>query len=180
MLGKLAKMSPDSKLIEFFFGKISELAKAHKKQVAVADIANKPLYALYEFGASVAVIPTGSFGIIYNTLMLPQYLLSQGIFSPKPSQIEKFFPHAANARRLFTARGITQEAERLREGSKLVYIGSPINSHRVAKYIRDGPSIFDKTQNMIYKAFIHGLDRSARIYKPTSHGWLLVSDIKTK
>ena len=192
--GKLAKAAGNAKGIDQFFNRVGELAVKHEKEIAVADIANGPKYSIYHTGLraipgpllmSVAPDKFGSFlgvcGLVYGNGMNMQEFLRIGAFDLKRKDFERFIIDMEDARRLLTAKGIRQEADRRVEGSQLTYIAPRAHVSRVKWYLEHPDDIVSNTKAKAYSLAV-GLPRSTRIYKNSKmfHSWQLVSDIPTK
>lgn len=192
--GKLARATGDAKGINQFFNRVGELAVKHEREIAVTDIANGPKYSIYYAGLraipgpllmSVAPDKFGSFlgvcGLVYGQGINMQELFRIGAFDLERKNFEKFIFDMEDARRLLTARGIRQEAERRAKGSQLTYIAPRAHISRIKWYLENPDDIVSNTKAKVYSLAV-GLPRSTRIYKNSKmfHTWQLVSDIPTK
>lgn len=183
------KMGSFSRNIASVFGQVADIAHDLGKNVAVADIANKPLYEAYHLGAfpavgaaAVALMRGG--GLIgrtgvtaaqaYITSVTYQAASRGGTYAVQPTRIERFTPGANDARRVLTARGIAQTAQDYTPGSSFLYISAPAHIARVKAMLEQPTSAMDSAKAALYKSFV-GLDRSTRIYAPTNEGWELQS-----
>ncbi len=177
LLGNLAKKYAQSSNLQPFFSEIASICKEKQKKIAVADIANTLQYMVYDWGYKALPILNPAIGLPISFVGAIQELASVGHKSPSPTKTEKFLPAADDARRLLTALSIMQEAERWKEGSRIVYVAAPAHSSRVEKYIREGFDISDKVRLLLYK-FMVGLDKSLRVYKVGKDGnWIQTSSI---
>lgn len=185
----LNELGEFSRKIVDVYGTIATIAHEMGKPVAVADIANRPLYEAYHFGlypvigaAAVASArlgtPLGKVGFIageaYVTSVAYQSSQRKGIYSVVPNSLEHFTPSANDARRALTARGITQTAQTLPPDTSLAYIAAPAHVNRVKAILTEPKTVADSAKAVAYKHLI-GLDRSTRIYQPTEIGWELAS-----
>jgi hypothetical protein len=178
LLGKLARVYAQSTNIEPFFTRITDMCRDKGKEIAVADIANTPQYMLYDFGYKLLPLINQLVGIPVALVGLVQEFTSTGHKSPTPTAVEKVIPAADEARRLLTAVAIMQEVERWDVGARLLYIAPPAHSSRVEKYISEGLGVSETVKLQLYKLMI-GLEKSLRVYKPSSGGgWTRISNIQ--
>lgn len=181
----LNELGEFSKNIVEVYGVIAAIAHEAGKPIAVADIANRPLYEVYHFGlypligaAAIASArlgaPLGKAGFIageaYVTSVAYQASQRRGTYSVVPNTLERLTPGANDARRALTARGIAQTAQALPPNASLAYIAAPAHVNRVKAMLTNTKTIPDSAKAIAYKGLV-GLDRSTRIYKPTDSGW---------
>jgi|GEM_PF-886765 len=181
---ELGKYSSD---IAAVYGTIADIAHSQNTPIAVADIANKPLYELYQMGlcpavGAVAVASArygGAFGkagfVACQTFLCSiayQSARQKGKHGIQPGLLERFTPDATDARRALTARGIEQTAQTLPSNASLLYIAAPAHVSRVKAMLTKDKTIPDSAKAVAYKGLV-GLDRSTRIYSPTENGWEL-------
>jgi hypothetical protein len=192
--GKLARKAGEAKGINQFFNKVAEISKKHDKEIAVADIANSAIYSSYHAGLRTIPGPlislatqsnpgtiAGILAFNYGNAMTLQENLGIGLFDLERKDFERFAVDMEDARRLFTARGIEQEADRRVEGTKFSYIAPRAHVSRVKWYLENPDDLPTKTKSKFYSLAV-GLPRSTRIYK-NSHmfnTWQLVSEVPTK
>lgn len=172
------------------YGTITELAHHLNIPVAVADIANKPLYELYQMGiypaiGTVAVMSAyrgdalGKIGFAASQTFIGssayQAALQKGKYALEPGTLERYTPDATDARRALTARAIMQTAREMPDAS-FAYIGAPAHIARIKTALTEPTTVPESAKALVYKSLI-GLDRSTRIYEPTENGWELVSNI---
>lgn len=183
---ELGKYSSD---IAAVYGTIVDIAHHHNTPVAVADIANKPLYELYQMGLYPAIGAAavasaryggaiGKAGFIAGQTFLGsiayQSARQTGKYGIQPSRIERFIPDATDARRALTARGIEQTAQTLPPNASLLYIAAPAHTSRVKAMLTELKTIPDSAKAVAYRGLV-GLDRTTRIYVPVEDGWELES-----
>lgn len=181
----LNELGEFSKNIVEVYGVIAAIAHEAGKPIAVADIANRPLYEVYHFGlypligaAAIASArlgtPLGKAGFIvgeaYVTSVAYQASQRKGTYSVVPNTLERLTPGANDARRALTARGIAQTAQALPPNASLAYIAAPAHVNRVKAMLTNTKTTPDSVKAVAYKGLV-GLDRSTRIYKPTDSGW---------
>lgn len=186
----LNELGEFSRNIVEVYGAIAAIAHNQDKPVAVADIANRPLYEAYHFGlypligaAAVASIQQGgtlgkigfAAGETYVASVAYQSSQKKGTYGVKPGTLERLTPGANDARRVLTARGIEQTAQALPSNASLLYIAAPAHVNRVKAMLTEPKTIPDSAKAVIYKGLV-GLDRSTRIYKPTEDGWEQVAN----
>ena len=187
----LDELGSFSKDIAEVYGTIAATAHKLGKPVAVADIANRPLYEMYNFGlypflgaAAVASARQqtafGKIGFIAGEAYLIgvayQAAKKKGTYGVQPSVLEDLTPTANDARRALTARGIAQTAQALPPDTSLAYIAAPAHINRVKAALTTEKTISDSIKAVAYKR-LAGLDRSTRIYKPVQNGWELATSI---
>ncbi len=134
-----------------FFHTVSAMAGISSKHIGVADIANRVAYEMYELGGAA--------------LSIGRKQDYKG-HATEPSQQELQWRSAIDARRLFTAEGLAQEARHRKEGSNILYIAPPAHASRVAKYLQL-ISIHDRDMHkkaMHYRLRYPGLDSNVRLY----------------
>lgn len=176
-----------SRNVGLVYGHIADIAHYLGKEVAVADLANKPLYEVYHLGISPAVgavalacakrkdlLGLAGFlaGESYIGVQCYQAAYHKGTYGVNQSRIERYVPNANDARHVLTARAITQVAQDYPPGSSLLYIASPAHTARMESMLKQPPTTSDSLRAALYKCFI-GLDRTTRIYTPTNEGWRL-------
>jgi hypothetical protein len=176
-----------SRNIVKIYGTIAAIAHEKGKRIAVADIANRPLFEAYHFGlypligaAAVACAQRGDTlgkagfiaGEAYVTSVAYQSSQKKGTYAVKPGGIERLTPGANDARRVLTARGIEQTAQTLPRDASLLYIAAPAHVNRVKTMLTKPKTMPDSAKAVAYKSLI-GLNRSTRIYEPTENGWEL-------
>lgn len=186
----LNELGEFSRNIVEVYGAIAIIAHNQDKPVAVADIANRPLYEAYHFGlypligaTAVASIQQGgtlgkigfAAGETYVASVAYQSSQKKGTYGVKPGTLERLTPGANDARRVLTARGIEQTAQTLPSNASLLYIAAPAHVNRVKAMLTEPKTIPDSAKAVIYKGLV-GLDRSTRIYKPTEDGWEQVAN----
>ncbi len=135
-----------------------EIAKyGHKmgKRMGVADIANRPLFAVY--------------GLFLINIVVEEYI---GVNTVRSHQLDHILPTATDARRMLTAEAIMQEAERHPEGTHIAYIGAPAHVNRVARYLTHDQTVWDRARLALYRK-LPGLDTCLRIYEPEGEEWRL-------
>jgi len=185
----LDELGSFSKDIAEVYGTIAATAHRLGKPVAVADIANRPLYEMYNFGlypllgaAAVASArqqnALGKIGFIAGEAYLLgvayQAAKKRGTYGVQPGFLEHLTPTANDARRALTARGIAQTAQALPPNTSLAYIAAPAHINRVKAALTAEKTISDSVKAAAYKR-LAGLDRTTRIYMPTNGGWELSS-----
>jgi hypothetical protein len=185
------KLGEFSRNIVEVYGTIAALARKKGKAIAVADIANRPLYEAYHFGlypligaAAVASAQqrgiAGKVGLIageaYIAGVTYQASRKKGTYGVRPGLIERLTPGANDARRALTARGIAQTAQTLSPDASLLYIAAPAHVNRVKAALTEPTTIPESAKALVYKNLV-GLDRSTRIYEPTENGWKLISNV---
>lgn len=167
ILGPLAELSGELRIHEIY-ERVAQIAQETQKDVAVADIANKTSYLLYELPRAVEVG------------------YEKAAYKLDPGQTERFIPSPVDARRMFTANGIMQEVERYPKNTKFMYVGAPAHTKRIKRYIENANngtvSVLDTMRYTIYKNAMPGLDKTTRIYKPKKNGdgWIRYSNAKIK
>ena len=181
---ELGKYSSD---IAAAYGTIADIAHSQNTPIAVADIANRPLYELYQMGLYPAVGAAavasaryggafGKAGFVAGQTFLGsiayQSARQKGKHGIQPGLLERFTPDATDARRALTARGIEQTAQTLPPNASLLYIAAPAHVSRVKAMLTKDKTIPDSAKAVAYKGLV-GLDRSTRIYSPTENGWEL-------
>lgn len=179
-----------SRNIVEIYGAIAAIAHDKGKPVAVADIANRPLYEAYHFGlypligaAAVASSQLGGTlgkagfiaGEAYVTSVAYQSSQKKGTYGVKPNRLERITPGANDARRVLTARGIAQTAQTLPADASLAYIAAPAHINRVKVMLTEPKTVADSAKALAYKHLI-GLNRSTRIYEPSNDSWKQVAD----
>lgn len=179
-----------SRSIAETYGTIASIAHASNTPVAIADIANQPLYEAYHLGiypaigaAAVACVhyggALGTTGFIagqaYIGAAAYQAIMQKGKYGLEPGLQEQLTPDALDARRVLTARGIEQTAQTLPPNASLAYIAAPAHVNRVKAMLTKPKTMPDSAKALVYKGLV-GLDRSTRIYKPTEDGWELASN----
>ncbi|MDN5274512.1 MAG: hypothetical protein JWP06_413 [Candidatus Saccharibacteria bacterium] len=183
------KMGSFSRNIADVFGRVADMAHKQGKNVAVADIANKPLYEAWHLGVFPAVgatalagarsqTPLGiaafAAGEAYVASLTYQAARKKGTYSVEPGRMERYTPNANDARRALTARGISQTAKEYPPDSSFLYISAPAHIARVKSMLEQPLTIADSAKVTLYKKFA-GLDRTTRIYSPRENGWELQS-----
>lgn len=183
------EMGSFSENISDVFGKIADMAHEQRKDIAVADIANKPLYEAWLLGMLPAVgaaaivaarsqTPLGfaafAAGEAYVASLTYQAARRKGTYAVEPNRIERYTPNANDARRALTARGIAQTAREYPLGSSFLYISAPAHIARVKMMLEEPVTAADSAKAVLYKN-LAGLDRSTRIYSPHEEGWTLQS-----
>ena len=173
------------------YGVIATIAHEKGKVIAVADIANRPLYEAYHFGlypllgaAAVASAQQGGAigragfiaGEAYVASVAYQASRKKGTYGVQPGVLEQLTPGANDARRVLTARGITQTAQTLPSDASLLYIAAPAHVNRVKAALTEPTTIPESAKALVYKNLV-GLNRSTRIYEPTENGWGLAANI---
>jgi len=192
--GKLAQAGSRAKGIDLFFNRLTDLCVKYDKQIGVADIANSGIYSVYH--GMMRVLPSagllltenreamaGILGLsmLWSFGMNFQELAQIGMFDLERKKFEKFMIDMEDARRLLTARGIQQEAERQVGESDMTYIGPRAHVSRIKWYLEHPEDYSSKVKGKIY-SFAFGVPRSTRIYKK-SHmfgTWQLVSEVQTQ
>lgn len=191
-IGNMAKFLADEAVngVNPFFNKILETAATYKKSVAVADIANGLEYMAYH--GLLRSIPGGAtlllgyeniifrevgLGLLWGGMLTNlQEALRTGVYGKNRSWWEKFVVDMEDARRLITARGIEQEALK-RPGAQIALVSPRAHVDRIKWYLKNPNDSVSKAKEKIYSLFV-GLDKSTRIYKPTSTGdWQQISNI---
>jgi len=185
----LNELGEFSRNIVDVYSTIAAIAHEIGRPVAVADIANRPLYEAYHFGlypvigaAAVASARLGTSlgkagfiaGEAFITSVAYQSSQRKGTYSVVPNSLEHFTPSANDARRALTARGIAQTSQTLPPDTSLAYIAAPAHVNRVKAMLTEPKTVADSAKAVAYKRLV-GLDRSTRIYQPTETGWELVS-----
>ena len=186
----LNELGEFSRNIVEVYGAIAALAHEKGKPIAVADLANRPLFEAYHFGlypligaAAVASIQQGGTlgkigfiaGEAYVASVAYQSSQKKGTYGVKPGTLERLTPGANDARRVLTARGIEQTAQTLPSNASLLCIAAPAHVNRVKAMLTEPKTIPDSAKAVVYKG-LAGLDRSTRIYKPTENGWEQVAN----
>lgn len=189
-IAQLHELGEYSRKITDTYGRIADIAHAANKPVAVADIANRPLFEIYQMGlypslgaTAVACARRGGIAGMAGTILSEAYiaggvyqaLRNVGVHSPTTSTIERYTPNATDARRTLTARAIAQTAQALPPDTSLAYIAAPAHVNRVKAMLTKPKTAADSAKAVAYKHLI-GLDRSIRIYKPTDNGWERVAN----
>ena len=187
----LNELGEFSRNIVDVYGTIAAIIHANEKPVAIADIANRPLYEAYHLGlapligtAAVASAQLGGVlgkvgfiaGETYVTSVAYQSSQRKGTYAVKPNLLERVTPGANDARRVLTARGIAQTAYTLPPDASLLYIAAPAHVNRVKAMLTEPKTIPDSAKAIAYKHLI-GLDRTTRIYTPADEGWELATSI---
>jgi len=187
---QLHELGEYSRKITDTYGRIADIAHAANKSIAVADIANRPLFEIYQMGLypslgamAVACARQGGIagmaGVVLSEAYIAggayQALRNVGVHSPTPSTIERYTPNATDARRALTARAIAQTAQALPSDTSLAYIAAPAHINRIKAMLTEQKTVADSAKAVIYKHLV-GLDISTRLYIPTEDGWELVSN----
>jgi len=199
IIGKIVKNRGNTTGINPFFTKIELMCRYLNKEIAVADIANSLNYSAYygltrEIGPiSAALLGTGRISgspeiIIPSTILALsmsimglQEAFKVGIFDLERKKLEQYYLDMEDARRLLTAKGIEQEAQRRKGGSQLVYISPRAHVSRVMWYLQNPQDLPSKIKGKIY-SLATGLPRSTRIYKfdDKHQCWNLTSNVETR
>lgn len=188
--------------IDYFFNRVSGIAHEFDVPIAVADIANKPLYEAYHLATRYPTFVAGVIDVIKGIkdsdqrmlvlrgLVRIGYSLAQyyqensgtGMFDPsKISIFDRYSFDLEDARRIFSARGIEQEAARRstfdRPGTdKLGYIGSFAHTLRIKYHLLHPKDPIFMAKAQIY-SLLPGLDRSIRIFEPSGDSWRKTANI---
>jgi hypothetical protein len=195
IIGKAVKAIGESKGINDFFNRVSSLAITHDREVAVADIANNLTFSAYygflrgPLGLTIMGISQQSkFGELLGACVLAyemgvnlQAIMRLGMFDFERKKIETLMIDMEDARRLYTARGIQQEAERRGEGSQLTYIAPGAIVSRVKWYLEHPDDVVSRVKGKVYSLAI-GIPKSTRIYKYSENfqTWSKISDVPTR
>lgn len=183
------QLGPYSRQRMGVYGKIAEIAHDKNVDMAVADIANKPLFQAYNMG-TIPALGAAAVGVsyrdnwlgrlvfessqLYIASMTHQAFRKTGTFGVEPSKVERFTPSATDARRVLTARGIDQMTNELPEDATVLYIAAPAHTSRVKMMLEQPKTMPDSAKALFYKNLV-GLDRSVRVYSPIDDGWELRS-----
>jgi hypothetical protein len=174
-----------SRNIANVYGAIADMAHEQSQDVAVADIANKPLYEVYHLGVFPAVgaaaiagarrgdaLGWATFlaGETYVAAQVHQTIRKKGTYAVKPSRIERYMPNANDARHVLTARAIAQTVQQYPPQSSFLYIAAPAHTARIKSMLEEPPTAVDSAKYALYKRAV-GLDKDTRIYRPTDDGW---------
>ena len=185
----LRELGEFSRSIAETYDTIADIAQELATPVAIADIANKPLYEAYHLGiypiigaAAVAsayhggALGKGGFlaGQTFISAAVYQSMLQKGKYGMEPGFVEQLTPDATDARRVLTARGIAQTSQNMPPDSSLLYIAAPAHIVRVKTLLTEPKTVVDSAKALVYKQ-LAGLDRTTRIYTPNQDGWELAS-----
>ncbi len=186
-VGKEAKELSVSSGIAPFFERASLLTAQHSKEIAVADIANKLAFSIYDgpirlvtgltvfaAGSVYASLDTGILGSGVATLGIAFFvthvwlgglkLAELGIASLQMGGYEKFILDITDARRVETARGIEEEAIKTKEESNILYIAPHAHVSRVKWYLENRNNPLVKAKRILYFC-LPGLDHFTRSYR---------------
>jgi hypothetical protein len=146
------------------YNRLADIAASHEKQVAVMDPANKPLFRAYD-----TILPSA-------VMYLVSGRRGKGVAGKEPDLAERIIPTATDARRMLTAAGIKQEAERWPDGGNFLYVAAPAHVKRVLGYLSQGePGKLARMRSAAYHKATPGLDKEVRTYQhSTEDGWQLV------
>ena len=176
---------------------IAEYCRQIDKPIAVADIANQPLYMEYRFGQRVgtAVLSWMAYGISMDSIFLAPFIANLtwgqsitkqfdkeiGIFNKdKVSNVERLITDMEQARRLYLAKGLEQIAEEYGRGEQIVALYPKAHGIRVADILTNPKPGADKVRRILYKTIAPGLDYSVRNwdYDKQQEKWGLTSEKK--
>jgi hypothetical protein len=139
------------------YADIANLAHERGERIAVADIANRLSYGYYAL----------------NPVNLIAEIIMAGNHELTPSTRERYFATTIDARRMFTAEALKQEANRSPDGVHLAYIGAPAHVSRIKEYISRPLSRLDKWRLALYIESFSDMDSQLRIYEPAEGSWRL-------
>lgn len=133
-------------------------AAAPDMQIAAMDIANRPSFMTYELLPHIAAMQTIS------------RLRNKGIAGATPDLAERLLPTHTDARRMITARGLEQEAERWRDDSSqeqrsFLYIAAPAHVRRVLGYLSMPQNPLERWRESVYKHVLVGCEETVRTYQ---------------
>lgn len=185
--GSKARALAESNGINSFFGKVTSLAAKYDKEVAVADPANRLLFAMYHIpirigissgtfvaGFSLGVNISGILGGIVGEAGLLFFMTELGLFitsdmemglaSLQMHRFERYILDIVDSRRVETARGIKEAALNRERESNILYIAPHAHVSRVKWYLENANNPFVKAKEFLY-SLLPGLDHSTRYYK---------------
>lgn len=160
MYGTYARSYFDQMLDKY--QKIEDLAIKYNKRIAIADIANRLLFEVYEH---------------FTPGRIP-YKRQNSAYGINISRSEQWLPQAVDARRLFALEGLNQTLEGLPAGSSVMYVASPAHIRRMDDKLVNGVTRLDRARYVVYANTMFGLDTNTRIYEHSDDGWSLVSNEK--
>ncbi len=187
-IGRLAQEVGDYSGINSFFNEVASLAVRYKKDVAITDIANKPLYELYNFSLRMWFGPCilGSSLILssHYALYLSSFLALAACYtftgtylneSNYPSKYESLFIDLNNARRLITAKALIQSAQESPD-SETLYIAPHAHNRRIKQYIENHEGLSVRLKTKAY-SLLPGLDKKTRVYRHSTddNAWKKIS-----
>ncbi len=163
LIGSLAKTyATHFAGIETHFSTILKLTHPKNIPTATADIANKPLFSLYEFSFLVFLSLISPLGFVYSLLYSFQYISQTGIFSPQPNWVDIPTLSLTDARRHLYAKSITDYLQQQTQPTKLTLISAPAHTSRIKKYISH-PTKTHFLKTKIY-SLIPFLDKHIRFF----------------
>ena len=182
IIGSLMRLDARRDGIYGFFSRTAELAVYSGADLAVADIANRPLYSAYNLGSRLthALVTTEAmflplptpFQVLAIVAFAHMAILNLSeasgrfIFHPTAQKFDGAFFDTADARRLFTAKALLQIAEAQPERN-ILYIAPAAHTKRVKRYMEDPDSFPFRLRDKLYR-IMAGLDRNIRYYRYNS------------
>lgn len=156
----------------------------HGKDIAVADIANKPLYMVYDnlpldlaiigFMDSVASftvdpslnwrIPVAGLSAIYLSALMAAKKHGFSSLTDERHPYDLLLFGSTDARRNINARGIYQHTLRSEPGSQLLYVGPHAHADRIRWNLEHPHNIINNIKAKAYRLTMPGLDFSTRVY----------------
>lgn len=202
LVGVIARSYSQDHGIDSFFDRVSGIAHQSEVPIAVADIANKPLYEAYYGAMKYGPLASGAIDIIkavkdpsqriralrgivriaYTFMQAYQESFQNGIFNnQRLSVFDRFLINLEDGRRIFTARALQQEAERRSRNDKpwsddLAYIGPRAHTLRIKHHLLNPKDPSANIRAQIYYA-LPGLDFSIRVYEPDNNSWRQTANI---
>lgn len=191
-IGSHARKEGRNAGIDNFFNEIGSLAAKHKKNIAVADIANNlPFLVHYVVSmtwpmpAVLATLATKEPSylpvlILEDLGLLNNWLSLTAAQSEYPNTLEKFLLNMDDARRVLTTRALAQTAKE-QPGSNLLYISPHVHVNRIREYLKHPESLSYRIKSRAY-SLLPGLDKTTRVYRydPKEDIWDKISSTPIK
>lgn len=189
VIEKLYLNSLDRKIKTRTSGQLAEIAKARNVPIAVADSANRAEYYLGYSGTAAFLIDLcplipelAPFAIGYSAMYLTnriqEFVGNGGLYDTKKiHDYERFIFDTEDARRVFTAMGISKLAKNLEKQSekrqRILVCYPKAHAIRIANYLHEEAPLFRKTRNLKQKLYhlYPGLDISLRQYEWQENEW---------
>ena len=179
VLGPIERLDAERDGINGFFNKVGELSIANGSDIAVADIANRPLYSAY-YAAERLALPAALAGMIqvgaprpldvallgfiaYMGILVVAEAGGRFIFHPRPQKMDGIFFDPADARRVYTAKALLQTAE-THPDKNILYIAPAAHTKRVKRYMENPNSRSFRFRDRLYRSMV-GLNRSIRYFR---------------
>lgn len=188
LVGQYARRMGEHGGINSFFNRVASLAARYRKDVAVADMANKAIYVVYHAGFMFAsLIPALAatanewtkplvLPLSFAALFLTKYALDTTEFE-RPDTSEKYILNMIDARRVSTAESLIRATQE-QPDSTLLYIATHAHVKRVRNYLEHPENLSNRIKSKVY-SLLPGLDKETRVYRHNPEGdkWTKISPL---